>query len=194
MARRKCPKGVFCIENTTIIFLIIVILLFLYIIYYIQGNNNNNNSNSNKEVYVMNNQSPSNIFTNPFKPPLKDNHYFPSDSSDIRGVPRIPINIRTQALDTHYKQVGILRRITGPETILALMGRPTHASRNKWQYYTMSDKQQSVKLPVTHSGRSCTNEYGCDEIFNGDSVYVEGYNDAFKATIYESNLFQYIPY
>ena len=65
----------------------------------------------------MNNQSPSNIFTNPFKPPLKDNHYFPSDSSDIRGVPRIPINIRTQALDTHYKQVGILTRITGPETI-----------------------------------------------------------------------------
>jgi hypothetical protein len=189
MARRKCQPGVFCIENTTIIFLIIVILLFLYIIYYLKGD-----SKQQEQVYLMNNQPPSNIFNNPFKPPLKDNHYFPSDSSDIRGVPRIPINIQTQALDTHYKQVGILTRITGPETILALMGRPTHASRNKWQYYTMSDKQQSVKLPVTHSGRSCTNELGCDEIFNGDSVYVEGYNDAFKATVYESNLFQYIPY
>ena len=70
MARRKCAPGVFCIENTTIIFLIFVILLFLYIIYYLKGDNNN-------QVYFMNNQSPSNIFTNPFKPPLKDNHYFP---------------------------------------------------------------------------------------------------------------------
>ena len=185
MARRKCPTGVFCIENTTIFFLIFVILLFLYIIYYLKRDNTNN------QIYLTNNQSPSNIFTNPFKPPLKDNHYFPSDSSDARGV---PINIQTRALDTHYKQVGILTRITGPETILALMGRPTHASRNKWQYYTMSDKHQSVKLPISHSGRSCSSEWGCDEIFNGDSIYVEGYNDAFKATIYESNLFQYIPY
>ena len=28
---RKCPPGVFCIENTTVVFLIIVIFAFLYV-------------------------------------------------------------------------------------------------------------------------------------------------------------------
>ena len=28
---RKCPPGVFCIENTTIVFLIIMFIVFVYI-------------------------------------------------------------------------------------------------------------------------------------------------------------------
>ena len=39
-----------------------------------------------------------------------------------------------------------------------------------------------IKLPVVNRGKSCTGEYGCDNLQNGDTVYVEGYNDAFKAT------------
>ena len=74
------------------------------------------------------------------------------------------------------------------------MGRPLYTNRNKWQYYTMSDKNNSVKLPVSKNGRSATQEYGVDELYNGDVVYVEGYNDAFKVTIYDNNQPQYIPY
>jgi hypothetical protein len=50
-----------------------------------------------------------------------------------------------------------------------------------------------IKLPITNKGRSCTNEYGCDNLYNGDTVYVEGYNDSFRATVYETSSFQYIP-
>ena len=50
-----------------------------------------------------------------------------------------------------------------------------------------------AKLPVKVKGRNCSGEYGCDEILNGDEVYVEGYNETFKATIYENGLFSYIP-
>ena len=67
-------------------------------------------------------------------------------------------------------------------------------NRNKWQYYTISNNNNLVKLPVVNKGRSCTNEYGCDELYNGDTIYVQGYNDAFKATIYENNSLKYIPY
>ena len=74
------------------------------------------------------------------------------------------------------------------------MGRPLHVNRNKWQYYTMSDKNNSVKLPISVKGKSCTTEYGCDCLFNGDSVYVEGYNDAFKVTMYDNDSPQYIPF
>ena len=44
------------------------------------------------------------------------------------------------------------------------------------------------------NGRSCTQEYGCDELTTGDVLYVEGYNDTFKATIYDNEHFNYIPY
>ena len=74
------------------------------------------------------------------------------------------------------------------------MGRPLLTNRSKNQYYTMSDKFNAVKLPISKGGRSCTNEYGCNELYNGDSVYVEGYQDAFKVTIYENSGPNYIPY
>jgi len=127
---------------------------------------------------------------NPYAAPLKNNGFFPT-TGDPRGV---PINIKTQGFDTSYRQVGILTRKNGKETILPLMGRPLFANRNKWQYYSMSDKHNSVKLPVSRNGRSGTQEYGVDELFNGDSVYVEGYNDAFKCTIYDNDVMRYIPY
>ena len=110
---------------------------------------------------------------------------------DPRGV---PINVRTRGFDDAYRQVGLLTRLNGKETILPLMGRPLHTNRNKWQYYTISDQHQGIKLPVSRNGRSCTNEYGCDDLFNSDTIYVEGYKDAFKVTMYENALPRYIPY
>ena len=51
-----------------------------------------------------------------------------------------------------------------------------------------------TKRPININGKSCTGEHGCDPIYNGDTVYVEGYKDAFKATIYENDTPRYIPY
>ena len=96
-----------------------------------------------------------------------------------------------------YKQVGILTRTVqkqNDETILPVMGRPLYTNKSKWQYYTMNDKNNAIKLPMSHNGRSCTNEYGCDELLSGDTVYVEGYNDSFKVTIYENSQPRYIPF
>ena len=33
-----------------------------------------------------------------------------------------------------------------------------------------------------------------DNIYNGDIVHVEGYNDAFKVTTYDNNVIRYLPY
>jgi hypothetical protein len=49
-------------------------------------------------------------------------------------------------------------------------------------------------LPVQVKGKKCSSEYGCDEINNGDEVYVEGYSKTYKATIYDNGLFSYIPF
>ena len=202
---KTCPPGVFCIENMTIMYFILIFVLVAGYIYYIKNNESMKYQQQSpiiiKERVVndgffpkFNNgysNHPGNVLMNPFVAPLKDNSYFPPDMGDPIGV---PINIKTRGFDTSYRQLGILTRVNGEESILPLMGRPLHTNRSKCVYYTMSDKNTSVKLPISRSGRSCTNEYGCDELFNADTVFVEGYNDAFKVTIYENNQPQYIPY
>ena len=78
--------------------------------------------------------------------------------------------------------------------ILPLMGRRTMSGRDKWEYYTISGSGNlNARLPISVNGKNCSGEYGCDEVYNGDVVYVEGYNDTFSATIYENNSLRYIP-
>ena len=234
MVQKKCPPGVFCIENMTLTILIGILALVLIYLFYVYNQTNINEKkyindkirslellkkdNYNKNVVNKHHRNhynikptslysnvSSNAFYNPHAPPLIENPFlfgggiesgiykYHTGSSDPREL-GLPINIPTSHMNTQYKQVGILTRKQGKDTILALFGRPVHSNRNKWQYYTMTDKNNMIKLPISRNGRSCTGEYGCDEVYNGDSVYVEGYQDAFDTTIYENGSMQYIPY
>jgi hypothetical protein len=200
---KKCIPGVICIENMTLFFLFVVLILMIYF-YYIHFIKKTNND---QKIIMVNNQ-PSipfgplgplasisarrDPFNDPYAPPLQnaDGIIYPRSFADMRGI---PINIETQGLGTQYQQIGILEN--GKDLILPLMGRRSMVGRDKWQYYTISNTGTlNTKLPVTFLGRSCSSENGCDNINNGDTVYVKGYNETFKATIYENNLLQYIPY
>lgn len=207
---KKCPPGVICIENISLIFFIIIGIIIIYLGYNkTESKNEKNDLNYSNVIYPNNSDIIGNtkltpfynkgyttnnndILLNPYSPPFRDNRFINTEIPS--NIPIMPINVSTQSFNTNYRQIGILTRINGPETILALMGRPLFSNRDKWQFYTMSDKNNSVKLPVTHKQRSCTSDTGCDNIYNGDTVYVEGYNDAFKATIYDNAVQQYIPF
>ena len=74
------------------------------------------------------------------------------------------------------------------------MGRPLFTNRDKWQYYTISNQHNNVKLPISFKGRSALNDYGVDQIFDGDTIYVEGYNEPFRVTVYENDTIKYLPF
>jgi len=195
---KRCPPGVICVENITILFVLsIVVCVFLYMnsmkIKYTSPNIIIKERKQANGIFPRASYSFSNVendvLMNPYKAPLKDDRV---SNLDPHGV---PINVPTQSVNASYRQVGILTRLNGNgENILPLMGKPLFTNRDKWNYYTMTDKNNMIKLPITHKGRSCTSEYGCDSMYNGDTVYVEGYNDAFKVTLYENNTMQYIPH
>jgi hypothetical protein len=223
---KKCPPGIVCFENHTLIYIMCFTLLIMYLAYLIYNkkitftttNTTNNNSsyqpqyreqdNSQRRSFMM--DMPNNLFgllprpgfsytnteqdvlLNPYAPPLRDTRYMQQQSYDVRGG--IPINVSTRAVDTNYRQVGLLKRLNGPEMMLPLMGRPLYTNRDKWQFYTMSDKNNMLKLPISFKGKSCTNEYGCDDVSNGDTVYVEGINDAFSVTLYDNAINKYLPF
>lgn len=203
MVARRCPPGVFCIENVSMT--VLAIATTLIVVYFFMKAPSASSSEPPRHLHLHHESHPStfqsranygvsnareDVLLNPYVPPLRDDR-----SMDIRGPVAVPINVSTQGTsNSAYRQVGILTRINGPETILPLMGRPLFRNRDKWQFYTISEKSNFIKLPISVKGRSCTNEYGCDNVYNGDTVYVEGYNDAFKVTAYDNNVMQYLPF
>ena len=192
----KCPPGIICIEHFTFLFLLLISIIIIYYFTYVNNknlviNSTANYNSSDKGIFPSPSYSFSNIendiLLNPYSAPLMNQNFLPSPNKGI------PINIPTQSVDTSYRQVGILSR-SNSENILPLMGKPLFTNRDKWNYYSMSDKNNMIKIPINFKGKSATNEYGVDRLYNGDQVYVEGYNDAFKVTIYDNQQMQYIPY
>ena len=205
---RKCIPGVFCIENMTLFLLFVIILLLAYFYYQMSkvGQIQRQTTEPSSKIIIIDSATTNppfingvstrnDIFNDAYSPPLKtDGVYFRRDSGDIRGI---PVNIQTHGTNMSYQQVGILTKSNGPngQLIMPLMGRKLMTGREKWQYYTMATNgNMNTKLPLSVNGKSCTSEYGCDSINNGDNVYVEGYNDTFKVTVYENSGFNYIPF
>ena len=197
----KCLPNMFCIRNTTIVFIVILSAIGIYFFYsnYLKmataptPPSMPSASASMPPLFMMSSRANSDVLEDPYAPPLRNDSYFGGSNMMMPMAAGIPINVRTQGppINTNYRQVGLLTRVNGKETILPLMGRPLQKNRDKWQFYTMSDKNNSVKLPISFKKKSCTGEYGCDNIYNGDTVYVEGYKDAFQATIYDNAVMEY---
>ena len=208
---KTCPPGVFCIENTTIFFMFIIIFILAYFVFYKGQGQSESRRNTNMGMNLpsatnigsssflgmpvdflgqsaMVRQNPNlatsdvrgDVLLNPYVPPVKNDMYV------------MPINVRTQGFDSNYRQMGILTSTNNKQIILPLMGRPLITGRDLWQYYTMSETN-NIKLPISRGKRSCTNEYGCDKLYDGDNVFVQGYNEVFNVTVYDNDVMRYLP-
>ena len=213
---KKCPKGVICIENISMVVILLFVIIILYLIYVnvinkqnIQITNQTNdkvvikeekNNGSYGSWFYPNypyNNIPENVLLNPIYPPLNDERYLvPSLNYIPPGT--IPINVSTNigAVESAYRQIGILTPLnsTSKDNILPLMGRPLFIRRSLWNYYTISNQHNNVKLPISVKGRSGLNDNGVDQLYTGDTVYIEGANEVYKVTIYENSTIKYIPF
>ena len=152
-----------------------------------QKKNTSKNENPNNSNNVGNNANNMNHL-NPLVEPTKE---YPSNR----------INIQTRGPPAPVQQLGTLSRMNYVNTdqdvgqnkepyILSLYGRPTYNRSSKWNYYTIFN---NVKLNISHNNKSCMNEYGCEELMNGDTIKIPEINGEFKVNIYENSAMQYIP-
>ena len=191
-----CPNGYICINHFQGIMIIIVVLAVLYVF-----NNDNYKSMFGKQMQHpiqpiqpnsldSHNNHDRKVISNPLYPPLQ------------RGI---SINEETRESGGDYQQLGILSKnainngegTPGNNTdsvVLPLYGKPTYRGSNKWLYYTETDKLHPVKIPVTYKNKDCTDDYGCEEIYDGNDVVIPSYNGDFKVKIYKMNKPRYIPY
>jgi len=194
---KKCKPGVICIENTTLFIFFLMIFLVGIFFYNKPASANVKDTNNITINTTEQNRVPSmipswpytnlpinDVLLNPYSPPLSDERYL------------VPINIPTNvgSVNTSYRQMGILTPFnkSSEDKILQLMGRPLFTNRDKWQYYTISNQHNNVKLPIIFKKKNGLNDYGVDQIYTGDIVYVEGYKQSFRATIYENDTIRYL--
>jgi hypothetical protein len=143
-----------------------------------------------QQININNYSDYASAYDNPYNPPFRNDGY--------ATIPVVPINVSTNigAVSTNFSQVGILTPVsqTSKDNILPLMGRPTFTSRSKFQYYSISNQNNQVKLPINVKGKSGLDENGVDELFDGDTVFIEGYEDVFKVTKYDNGTMKYLPF
>lgn len=155
---------------------------------------------------------PDDTLANPYAPPLKDvfaphgiRSFTATTAAGTNANGGIPINMATNTgatVNASYQQIGLLTKADSSNSsntssdpvIMPLMGKPLFTSRDKWLFYTISDKNNSMKLPIIIKGRNALSEIGVDNVYTGDTVYVQGYNNDFKVTLYENSTPQYIPF
>ena len=220
---KKCPPGVLCVENFTIVIIIIISIGIVYfmhkhylfqslIMHQITGTPTRASTHAPEHAPAhtathakhapahapatiqITDTRKGDITSDPYVPPLKPAQH---------GI----VSVRTRGGSLHpYKQIGYLKysmgshrgrhhgkhhgRHRGGNSMMPLFGRPSDTSRSKWNYYTIHN---GIKLQVNNKSRSCTGEQGCDEVFSGDTVYVDGMDHTYHVTVYETSSFRYSP-
>ena len=212
--KKVCPKGVICFEDMTFYIIIACVGIGGYYLYKRLREDITKNAsqiNSVNQVDLVKNflapdnysvnfhtdtvhNEPKDVLLNPYTPPLKDSNY-----NRHYNTMRNSINKSTNINSLHnakFRQVGLLTPQNGngsEKGPVPLMGKPLYSNRNKWQYYSMSDQYNSVKLPISVKGKSAMTEYGCDELYNGDTVYLDGVKEIYTVTLYDNDHLQYLP-
>ena len=137
--------------------------------------------------------------SDPLYPPLKRNYHF----SDPH-INRMPINIETRESGGDYQQIGMLNKTTnvnadlaspGSNTdsyILPLFGKPIYKGSSNWLYYTTSNG--GIKVPLTVNNKDCTDDNGCKEINNGETIDITEFNGSFNVKMYQFDKPRYIPH
>ena len=222
MPRRRCPENTFCLSNSLLYIVVAIIVIIIIGIYNNKKKNQNMLEaiiESNQQLFTSFKDIVSNVFnfnvstvsfnkrlTDPLEPPERTTPLFfrrmPQQSTtNIRISEQtnlgVPVNVHTRGEAIHYQQVGILIQngVSGDnKKILPIYGKPTYSRSQNWNYYTSTDGYHSMKVSITNNNKSCTHEFGCKELYDGDLVSIEGYDSQFKVSLYTLDKPRYIPY
>jgi hypothetical protein len=133
--------------------------------------------------------------------PKVDNCRCPKVDVDVEVKSSIPVypkelpTYENNSMSRAYQQVGILTSNdsdSNEPTILPLFSKRANNHRDRWNYYTTTDKNTMLRLPIRHDNMNCDDDIGCNEIYDGNTLYIEMYKGkTFTATIYKKQTLSY---
>jgi hypothetical protein len=211
MARRPniCPPGILCI-TPSLILLIAVILIGIVAFIYISYNekkiivqrplHHSPHFPSQVPISINVERGGDDRYTRAPKPlrnwvtPVDLEGALPSlvpfNSGTVPVVTSIPV-VPTRGLPEAYQSMGIVTTSSGE--LLPLYGRRLASRSDRFNYYTRTDTNNPIPLPIRHKKRDCQDDIGCEELFDGDSVEIAPTKQNGSVTIYRFNGPTYIP-
>lgn len=85
-----------------------------------------------------------------------------------------------------FTQLGYIKLSSEDVThpLLPLYGGPSILRKDRWNYYTV---KEGIKLPIIQksgSSRDCMEEIACDQLYNGDTVFIDGWEIGWVVRLY----------
>jgi hypothetical protein len=147
--------------------LLIILIILISIMIYLLLNKKKEKINDNKNIIIVKEKDE--------KPLPSLLPVFPKDLPEYNN--------------TEYQQIGILTSEEQDKEpiILPLFSRKISNRKDRYNYYTSTDKNNMMRLPIKFDNMNCDDEIGCREIYNNDKIIIDNiYKDRiFTATLYK---------
>lgn len=199
MARRTniCPPGILCITPSLIVLVVVILIGLVAFMVYIY--NERKTIVNQPTVHKIISQPPISIEVergddryNRAPKPLR-NWMNPVDlegALPVFNAGTLPV-IPTRGLPEAYQSMGIVTTSSGE--LLPLYGRRVASRSDRFNYYTRTDTNNPIPLPIRYKKRDCQDDVGCDELFDGETVELTPTNQQGTVTVYRFNGPSYIP-
>ena len=189
---KRCLLGFICTPGTSMILMCIAIIVLVIVVMTLQWEllprkQHNpvviyqipvpNNSNVTASTAVV-----SDLRYSRAPKPLK-RWMYSDESGDIMT------GLHTRGTPEQYQSVGIISIDGSGQNILPLYGRRTYGGRSsdRWNYYTRTDTYNPVQISIKYKNRDCVDEIGCNELYSGDTISVNGINKNGSVQIYPND-------
>jgi len=198
MAPRRntiCPPGILCITPNLLILVGVICLGLTAFGYYVYNDTKQTTRSIIKSEY-----------SEPISNPVPLPRSAPPVIVNVRGgddrYTRAPeptrsyyggalSSIATQGYPDEYQSMGVVTTSSGE--ILPLYGRRVASRSDRFNYYTRTDTNNPVPLPVNYKKRDCQDNVGCDELSDGDNIHINPTGQEGKVNIYRFNGPTYVP-
>ena len=200
-SRNICPPGVFCITPGIIILSLVLLFVigsvgFLYL----------KMDDQVQQQQQQQQQQPVHVSVIAPQAQTQDSRYSmaprPQRIWDI--APEIPtrgalvppdggylLNQRTRGFPDSYQSMGLLKTDDGQ--LLPLYGRRTASRSDRFNYYTRTDTNNPVPLPIQMGRRDCQDDIGCNELMSGEEIQIPATGQKAQATLYRFDGPMYVP-
>ena len=97
----------------------------------------------------------------------------------------------TRGLPEQYQSMGVLKTDDGQ--LLPLYGRRTAYRSDRYNYYTRTDTNNPVPLPISYKRKDCQDDIGCDELYSGEQIQIVPTGQSATTTVYRFDGPMYLP-
>jgi len=181
---RRCPPDTFCFSSEFLMVIIGILVVIIAIGFAMKGMMPLQQQMQMPPIVIKTDSGVPNVVDTRFArapQPLRDWMEAP-EYPPRGGIASIPINIPTQGLPESFQMTG---NINVDGKMLPLYGRRTmRGSSDRWNYYTRTDTFNPVPIPLRYQNKDCMDDIGCQELYSGEHVVLDGTGEQGKVRLY----------